>query len=150
MAAGLPLLRTRLFGAGRRLLSTEASVPPLSAVQRPVIVRQVGYVRGGMFGFLLGVAVSSGVAYGYLLDDYQQSTTSLLAGVDNVQLSANKIKSQTSKIEVLEKELKSATKSYSTKKEFENLRNELLKAIDDVHVSHLELKTQVWEKLSKE
>ncbi|KAH6564146.1 hypothetical protein BASA50_006837 [Batrachochytrium salamandrivorans] len=150
------LVRTTLLRAGRRMLASDASTVAASSTAssftpppRPAVVRRVGFVRGGLFGFLLGVSATSAAVYVYLLDDYQHSSNSLLSGVDNLQQSTEKLKAYTSKIEVLDKDLKHFTKTHSTKKEFENLRNELLKIIDDVHVSHLELKTQVYDMVSK-
>eukprot|EP00842_Homolaphlyctis_polyrhiza_P003384 jgi/Hompol1/4046/HPOL_003449-RA len=123
-----------------------ATAPAFVAPAAPVVVRRVGYVRGGIFGFLLGLSSAGAAAYVYLLDEYQQSSNSLLSGVDNLQKSTEKLKTYTAKIDLLERDLKSIPKIYTTQREYEELRNELLKAIDAVHIEHLELKTQVWEK----
>ncbi|KAJ3291475.1 hypothetical protein HK104_006090 [Borealophlyctis nickersoniae] len=133
--------------------SAAASIPPTqrgfapSANVQPIVVKQrgPGFFRGGIVGFLLGISLAGATAYVYLLDEYQQSSHSLLSSVEDLQRSTNKLKEHTKSIEKVEKEVKSLEGKAATKEEVEALRRELLKAIDDVNVSHLELKTQVWE-----
>lgn len=48
-------------------------------------------------------------------------------------------------MDLVESDLNQVKKNVVFKNELESLRNELLKVIDDVHVSHLELKAHVAE-----
>ncbi|KAI8834679.1 hypothetical protein BC829DRAFT_377306 [Chytridium lagenaria] len=130
--------------AMRRWLTSGPFPASSSAPAPPPTPRGPGFIKGSFFGFLLGVSLAGGAAYVYLLDDYQSSSQSLLASVEDLQKSTNKLQSHTKKIEVVEKDLKVVAKRSATKDELEKLRNELLKVIDDVHLSHLELKTTVW------
>ncbi|KAJ3107649.1 hypothetical protein HDU97_003643 [Phlyctochytrium planicorne] len=132
------LAASRTFTSGPFPASSSVTPPPPSP-------RGPGFIRGSVFGFLLGLTLSGGAAYVYLLDDYQNSSQSLLASVEDLQKSTNKLQSHTRKIETVEKDLKALKGKTSTKDELEKLRNELLKVIDDVHLSHLELKTSVWD-----
>ncbi|KAJ3044462.1 hypothetical protein HDV00_001889 [Rhizophlyctis rosea] len=118
-----------------------------SANVEPVVVRHKGpgFFRGGITGFLIGITLAGGAAYVYLLDDYQQSSQTLLSSVEDLQKSTNKLKEHTKTIEVIEKNHKALVAKAATKEDLEQLRRELLKVIDDVNLSHLELKTQVWE-----
>ncbi|KAJ3056687.1 hypothetical protein HK097_005088 [Rhizophlyctis rosea] len=158
-AVHLPLSPRTIVPRLSRSVQTEPPVvvaappPPVqpvfvpSANVEPVVVHHKGpgFFRGGIIGFLLGITLAGGTAYVYLLDDYQQSSQSLLASVEDLQKSTNKLKDHTRKIEVLEKDQKSLVAKAATKEDLEQLRSELLKVIDDVNLSHLELKTQVWE-----
>ncbi|KAJ3271153.1 hypothetical protein HDV01_007011 [Terramyces sp. JEL0728] len=110
------------------------------AAPEKVIVQRVGAFRGGVVGFLLGAA-----AYVYLLDEYQQSSLSLLSGVEDLQKTTTKLRDYTKKIDKVEENIKGFPATYASKKELEDLRNELLKAIDNVVVDGLETKTLVWE-----
>ncbi|KAI8921466.1 hypothetical protein BC831DRAFT_477144 [Entophlyctis helioformis] len=124
-AAATAMLRRAGAGAGAAAYSTETFAAPA----QKVVVRRSGFIRGGLFGFLLGVSSAGAAAYVYLLDEYQQSSNSLLSGVDNLQKSTEKLKTHTGKIELLEKDLQAVPKKYATKSQVEDLRNELLKAI---------------------
>ncbi|KAJ3201788.1 hypothetical protein HDU67_001054 [Dinochytrium kinnereticum] len=138
------LLQKRTAALRRSL--TSGPFPASSSAPAPAPTpRGPGFIKGSVFGFLLGLTLAGGSAYVYLLDDYQRSSQSLLASVEDLQKSTNKLQSHTKKIEVVEKDLKVVAKRSATKDEVERLRNELLKVIDDVHLSHLELKTQVWD-----
>ncbi|KAJ3091455.1 hypothetical protein HK102_000480 [Quaeritorhiza haematococci] len=107
--------------------------------------RKSGPIRGGILGFLLGLSLSGGAAYVYLLDEYQQTSRALLSSVEDLQSNTNKLRIHTQKIEGIEKDLKGFASRAATKDEVERLRNELLKKDDDLNIAHLELKTQVWE-----
>ncbi|KAJ3325705.1 hypothetical protein HDV06_003506 [Boothiomyces sp. JEL0866] len=115
------------------------------AAPEKVIVQRVGAFRGGVVGFLLGISSAGAAAYVYLLDEYQQSSLSLLSGVEDLQKTTTKLRDYTKKIDKVEETIKGFPATYATKKDLEDLRNELLKAIDNVVVDGLETKTLVWE-----
>ncbi|KAI9017367.1 hypothetical protein BC832DRAFT_544356 [Gaertneriomyces semiglobifer] len=126
-----------------------AVVSPPSAgfvrTERVIQPRSRGFLRGGLLGFLLGITLSGGSAYVYLLDEYQQSANAVLTSVEELQKSTAKLKDHTKKIETLERDLAAHAKRAASVADVEALRSELLKVIDDLNVQHLELKTQVWE-----
>ncbi|KAI8817149.1 uncharacterized protein EV422DRAFT_542579 [Fimicolochytrium jonesii] len=137
--------------------STETLVAPAplpTTTTPPVFVKPVpavpprrsgGFFRGGVIGFLTGLTLAGSTAYVFLLDEYEQASNALLSGVDNLQKTTAKLREHTAKIEVLEREFRGFVGRAATQKDLERVRAELLKVIDDVNVSHLELKTHVWE-----
>ncbi|KAJ3004296.1 hypothetical protein HKX48_001324 [Thoreauomyces humboldtii] len=154
----------------RRCIVTEAHptttagplpvAPPVAVVpppQPPVFVSPVhaapprkprgGFFRGGLLGFLVGISLAGSTAYVYLLDEYTQSSTALLASVEDLQRSTHKVRDYTQTIETVKKEQKEFAKRAATLADLEKLRNELLKAIDDVNLAHLEhvCKANEWE-----
>ncbi|KAJ3325268.1 cytochrome c oxidase subunit 1 [Blyttiomyces sp. JEL0837] len=138
--------RSRTIAAVRRYTSTSGPFPASSSgAAAPPRQRGPGFIRGGILGFLLGTTLAGGTAYVYLLDDYQASSQSLLSSVEDLQKTTHKLQSQTKKIESVEKDLKIVADRTATKGDLEKLRNELLSVIDSVNISHLELKTNVWD-----
>ncbi|KAJ3414394.1 hypothetical protein HDV05_006668 [Chytridiales sp. JEL 0842] len=132
----------RFYTTGPFPAGSSAAANPGAVAYKP---KGPGFIRGSIIGFLLGVTVTGGTAYVYLLDDYQTASQSLLSSVEDLQKSTAQLSVNTKKIQVVEKDLKTVADRAATKLEMEALRNELLKAIDDVNVSHLELKTNVWD-----
>jgi hypothetical protein len=61
------------------------------AVPEKVIVQRVGAFRGGLVGFLMGLAVTSAGCYIYLLEEYQKSSNNLLSSIEELQTSTNKV-----------------------------------------------------------
>ncbi|KAI8916609.1 hypothetical protein DFJ77DRAFT_439854 [Powellomyces hirtus] len=107
--------------------------------------RKAGFFRGGLIGFLTGLTLAGTTAYVYLLDDYSASSAQLLTSVENLEKSTTAIAAHARKIDVLEKQLKEFMSRSPTKRDLENQRSELLKAIDSAATEHLELRTRVWE-----
>ncbi|TPX36024.1 hypothetical protein SmJEL517_g01777 [Synchytrium microbalum] len=128
----------------------ETATQPQPTFVAPVVVkppppRRGGYFSGSLTGFLVGTSLTGLACYVFLLDEYQQSSNSLLSTVEDVATSVAKVKDYTKKIVSVEKDLKTHKSVAATKDDIETLRNELLKAIDDLRVEHLESKTQLWE-----
>ncbi|TPX72185.1 hypothetical protein SpCBS45565_g00424 [Spizellomyces sp. 'palustris'] len=149
-----PLCRMRLRPnrlTHHRFNTTEAAiVSPASTAfvtPAPEVPKRSGggFFRGGIIGFLLGITLAGATSYVYLLDEYQQSSNALLSNVEDLAKSTAKLRDHTQKITTLEKDLNAFTQKAATKGDLQALRNELLKLIDEVNVSHLELKTHVWE-----
>ncbi|KAJ3000451.1 hypothetical protein HDV02_005316 [Globomyces sp. JEL0801] len=110
-----------------------------------VVVQRVGAFRGGLVGFLLGITTAGAAAYVYLLDEYQQSSYTLLSGVEDLQKTTSKLRDHTLKIDKVEGDMKKLANQAATKQDLHNLRNELLKNIDNVVLEGLETKTQLWD-----
>ncbi|KAI8805831.1 hypothetical protein BJ742DRAFT_396364 [Cladochytrium replicatum] len=102
-----------------------------------------GKATASVVGFLVGVTLTT---WGGLLsfgENYQRSTASMITSVEELQNSTSKVKRSLGKIEAVEGGLSSLRAIAATEEDLEKLRNELLKAIDEVNVSHLELKAYV-------
>ncbi|KAL7271053.1 hypothetical protein RUND412_006217 [Rhizina undulata] len=78
----LPRLSARAFQTSR-VLRQEAG----AAVQK----KPVGAFRGGIFGFLLGSAISGAAAYFYLLEEYKTSNELLTEDIDALRNTIQRI-----------------------------------------------------------
>ncbi|KAI9105691.1 hypothetical protein DFS34DRAFT_588992 [Phlyctochytrium arcticum] len=140
-----PSLRNVVTNAAPVAAPVPGFVEPVLVAPPPPPPPAGGFVRGGIVGLLLGLTLAGGTAYVYLLDEYQQSSSALLISVEALQKSTEKVREYTKKIEQLERDFKTFAGKAVTKSELSGVRTELLKTIDDVNISHLELKTHVWE-----
>lgn len=61
--------------------------------------RKVGTVRGGMFGFLLGVTMTGAASYYYLLDQYKLANNVVVADVIALQNSIKNLEKHVSSLE---------------------------------------------------
>ncbi|KAI9359622.1 hypothetical protein DFJ73DRAFT_817071 [Zopfochytrium polystomum] len=130
----------RRFAASSPPPSSFATAPPA-----PVIVRKSGFVRGSILGFLLGLTLAGTATYGYLIDATQTSTHSLLASVEDLQKSTTAVQGYVKKIDALQAELERLRKAAVAREEVDKVRREVARAVDDVNVAQLNLKTEVWE-----
>lgn len=64
--------------------------PPI-VVGKPTIRRPVGSVRGGVLGFLFGFGIASAYGYYYLLKEYNAASNLMLASVEELQGSTEKV-----------------------------------------------------------
>lgn len=75
--------------------SAKASVPtppsPPIVVGAPTVRRPVGSVRGGILGFLFGFGIASAYGYYYLLKEYNAASNLMLASVEELQTSTEKV-----------------------------------------------------------
>lgn len=73
----------------------KASIPtppaPPIVVGTPTIRRPVGSVRGGVLGFLFGFGIASAYGYYYLLKEYNAASNLMLASVEELQGSTEKV-----------------------------------------------------------
>lgn len=76
----------------------KASIPsPPSPPPKPIVVgsptirRPVGSVRGGVLGFLFGFGIASAYGYYYLLKEYNAASNLMLASVEELQGSTEKV-----------------------------------------------------------
>jgi len=60
-------------------------------VGKPAIRRPVGSVRGGVLGFLFGFGIASAYGYYYLLKEYNAASNLMLASVEELQTSTEKV-----------------------------------------------------------
>lgn len=74
------------------------------------VKRSIGGFRGGITGFLLGVAVSGALGYSYLLTEYQNASGLLLHSVEELQQSTGTITGYIKRIEDVETSLKKMQK----------------------------------------
>ncbi|KAI5949116.1 hypothetical protein KGF57_004946 [Candida theae] len=75
-----------------RTYATEVVVPPPRT-------KKVGAFRGGFIGFLLGVTVTGGASYYYLLDQYNASNTVVAADVIALQASISNLERHVKSLE---------------------------------------------------
>ncbi|KAJ3371401.1 hypothetical protein GGF31_003325 [Allomyces arbusculus] len=148
------MFRTSAF---RRLLTTAATTAPAAATDAapaaaatfrntplPPPKKPVGAIRGGVIGFLLGIVLAGTAGYYYLVDDYQVYSNALLNNVEQLGGSVESIRASLKKADKLEAEVKALKDSAAKRDELEKARKELLKALDNLTIEHLELKTRVW------
>ncbi|KAJ3392547.1 hypothetical protein HDU92_008306 [Lobulomyces angularis] len=102
-------------------------------------------MRGGIIGFLFGLTTAGATGYVYLIDEYQNASHALLLSVEDVAKSTNKLKQNTNKVDALEKDFKEFKSTAASQVELDSLKNEVLKLIDEINISHLNLKTDVWD-----
>jgi hypothetical protein len=118
----------------KRMFTSATNAP--FTVPEKVIVQRVGAFRGGLVGFLLGLSSASALCYVYLLEEYQQSSNSLLTNIEDLQtttikviLFSQKLRDYTAKIDRIEQDLKRFPSKFVTKEDMQLVRNELLKNI---------------------
>ncbi len=135
--------------------SAKASLPSApSAPSAPIVVgsptirRPVGSVRGGVLGFLFGFGIASAYGYAYLLKEYNAASNLMLASVEELQSSTEKITTHLQRLNKLEADLKSLGSQAASKAEFEKNRLELKKIVDGIHDEVLDVKKQVIGKTS--
>ncbi|KAL7748804.1 hypothetical protein RI367_005717 [Sorochytrium milnesiophthora] len=124
--------------------ATTAASEAFRAAPAPPPKRQIGAVRGGIIGLLLGFVVSGATGYYYLLDDYQVYSNALLSNVDKLSQNVDEIQRSLGKVARLETEVKTLQKGTIQRDELERLRKEVLKSLDAATVETLELKTRLW------
>jgi hypothetical protein len=61
------------------------------AAPEKVVVQRVGAFRGGLVGFLIGTTATSAACYAYFLEEYQQSSNTLLSSIEELQSSTLKV-----------------------------------------------------------
>ncbi|RUS18552.1 hypothetical protein BC938DRAFT_475947 [Jimgerdemannia flammicorona] len=106
--------------------------------------KPIGGFRGGLIGFLIGITIAGGTGYYYLIDEYHVASSLLLNSVEELQSSTNRVRDYARKIETVDKELRKLRESAATVEQLEELRSEMKKLYDGLHIQHLELKTHVW------
>lgn len=124
-----------------RLLST---IPPFATPER-IVYQRVGAFRGGLVGFTIGLSTASALCYVYLLEEYNNSSNSLLTSIEDLQKTTLKLKDYTLKIDRVQEQLKEWELKIVTKDELKNSKLEVLKLIDDVVIEGLETKTALYE-----
>ncbi|SNX83562.1 uncharacterized protein MEPE_02269 [Melanopsichium pennsylvanicum] len=125
----------------------KASIPsPPSApmvVGAPTIRRPVGSVRGGVLGFLFGFGIASAYGYYYLLKEYNAASNLMLASVEELQTSTEKITGHLQRLNKLEADLKSLSSQSASKADYESNRLQTKKIVDGIYDEVLDIKKQV-------
>lgn len=65
---------SRVFNVARRTYATET----ISVAKPP---RRIGAIKGGLFGFLLGVSITGLGSYYYLIDEYRAANKVIITDV---------------------------------------------------------------------
>lgn len=128
--------------------SVAASPAPTVVTQSPTlprvkVKRSIGGLRGGITGFLLGVAVSGSLGYSYLLTEYQNASALLLNSVEELQSSTSRITGYVRRIEEVEANLGKIQKSSATQQDHSSLRKEMHKVYNGLNVEQLDLKSKI-------
>lgn len=143
----------------------QAVTPPSAPVVigKPTIRRPVGSVRGGMMGFLLGFGIASSYGYYYLLKEYNAASNLMLASVEELQSSTEKVSkalrliqrqelthllavqitTHLQRLNKLEADLKSLSSGSASKTDYEKSRSEMKRIIDGLHDEILDVKKRV-------
>ncbi|ORX51937.1 hypothetical protein DM01DRAFT_1289319 [Hesseltinella vesiculosa] len=106
--------------------------------------KQVGALRGGLIGFLVGVTFAGSIGYYYLLEEYNHASESLLVSVEELQKSTEKVRDYAQRIETLDRELAKLKKTAASAQQLEESKIQLRKLYDTLNMEHLELKTHIW------
>lgn len=134
-------------------------------IGKPTIRRPIGSVRGGMMGFLLGFGIASSYGYYYLLKEYNAASNLMLASVEELQSSTDKVRSEArgthynvyltlflhlaqitthlQRLNKLEADLKSLSSGSASKSDYEKNRSEMKRIIDGLHDEVLDVKKRV-------
>lgn len=123
---------------------------PTVVTQSPTIPtvkvkRSIGGFRGGITGFLLGVAISGGLGYTYLLQEYQNASSLLLNSVEELQTSTSRITGYVKRIEDVESSLRKIQQASATQSDHSSLRKEMHKVYSGLNVEQLDLKSKIVE-----
>jgi len=94
--------------------------------------KRMGFVNGGMFGFLIGFSTVFGIGYYYLIMDYQISNDSLRKSIDTLQGSIIKIKRNNREVDELIEELKKLKNDAITKDEFSAYQNNIKAILNEI------------------
>ncbi|SJX66046.1 uncharacterized protein SRS1_13487 [Sporisorium reilianum f. sp. reilianum] len=131
-------------GAAEQAKASIPSPPPKPiVVGSPTIRRPVASVRGGVLGFLFGFGIASAYGYYYLLKEYNAASNLMLASVEELQSSTEKITGHLQRLNKLEADLKSLSSQSASKAEYEKNRLDMKKIVDGIHDEMLEVKKQV-------
>ena len=114
-----------------------------------VVSQPRGFFRGSLLGFLLGFGSAGSAGYVFLYQDYEKSNFTLLSSMESLQHSTLKLKQDAGEIQAVKDRLARMEQQLASQQQLEQVRLELLKAIDQVDVSQLETKTKVWELLKQ-
>lgn len=94
-------------------------------------------------GFLFGFGIASAYGYYYLLKEYNAASNLMLASVEELQTSTEKITGHLQRLNKLEADLKSLTSNSASKSEYEKNRLEMKRIVDGIHDEVLDVKKQV-------
>ncbi|KAI9456167.1 hypothetical protein F5148DRAFT_1224817 [Russula earlei] len=106
--------------------------------------KPIGGIRGSVIGFLFGFSLASSFAAYRLLDEYKVASTTLQASVEELQQSTERVSAHVRRIEAVEKDLKALSHSSASKDDLSQLRAEVKKIYDGLHIEFLDLRTYVW------
>ncbi|SPO32216.1 uncharacterized protein UTRI_02773 [Ustilago trichophora] len=131
-------------GAAQQAKASIPSAPSAPiVVGTPTIRRPVGSVRGGVLGFLFGFGIASAYGYYYLLKEYNAASNLMLASVEELQTSTEKITGHLQRLNKLEADLKSLSSQSASKSDYEKNRVEMKKIVDGIYDEVLDVKKQV-------
>ncbi|KAI9025846.1 hypothetical protein CLU79DRAFT_743392 [Phycomyces nitens] len=103
-----------------------------------------GGFRSGLTGFLVGVSITGGIGYYYLLEEYTAASNSLLESVEQLETTTKKVRDYAHKIESVEKDVNRLKETAATLQQLSELKTEIRRVYDTLNIDHLELKTHVW------
>ncbi|KAH8915406.1 hypothetical protein BT69DRAFT_1341316 [Atractiella rhizophila] len=126
--------------AAGRGTNPQTSIPVQPATYR----RPVGGFRGGLLGFLLGTATAGTYFYVQLFQSYQNASSLLLASVESLKDSTQKMSRHVKQIEEVERRLVELEEKAATRKEVEDARKEVKKLYNGLHTETLEVKAHLW------
>ncbi|CDW97241.1 hypothetical protein [Sporisorium scitamineum] len=129
-------------GAAQEAKASIPTPPKPIVVGSPTIRRPVASVRGGVLGFLFGFGIASAYGYYYLLKEYNAASNLMLASVEELQSSTEKITGHLQRLNKLEADLKSLSSQSASKAEYEKQRLDMKKIVDGIHDEVLEVKKQ--------
>ncbi|BFZ64989.1 hypothetical protein YB2330_006152 [Saitoella coloradoensis] len=132
----------RPFHASRRALA-QVSQPVVTQTQplvvEPVKTRKpIGGFRGGIIGFLLGLTTTGVLGYTQLLQTHHDTSSTLLATVEDLQRSTLSLTSHIQRIQTLETQLKKLEQKVVTKDEVEEVRRDVRGMVEGVRSEVLE------------
>ncbi|ORY77402.1 hypothetical protein BCR37DRAFT_337382, partial [Protomyces lactucae-debilis] len=112
-------------------------------VQNIKVKRQIGGLRGGITGFLLGMTLAGALGYAYLLEDYERASQRLHTSVDSLSESTGTVTEHVRRITLAERELERMKRDMPTRQEMQLLRQEMHKIYAGAHAEVLDLRGQL-------
>ncbi|KAJ1563543.1 hypothetical protein HK405_001681, partial [Cladochytrium tenue] len=98
-----------------------------------------------ILGFLTGVTLTGASLYSWVVEEWQASSASLLGSVEDLQRTTRRVQAYASRIEGIERDVRDAKDRGVGREDLAALRTELLRAVDEVNVAQLQLKTELWD-----
>jgi len=118
--------------APKQAFSTEKNTNNKNNKKEKKEKKRMGFLSGGMIGFLIGFSTVFGIGYYFLIQDYQISNDSLRKSIETLQGSIIKIKRNNREIDELIEELKKLKEESISKEEFISYQKNVKAVLDEI------------------
>ncbi|PVU88760.1 hypothetical protein BB561_005717 [Smittium simulii] len=138
-ASRLALCRTSHFSTRAALRTAEKTTLKLTT-PKPA-KRPVGGFRGGVFGFILGAAVTGTYGLYHLVEQYEASNALVLSSVNELEKSTVQIRDYIERIDALEAQLVLVNEQFVQVSKLESFSGDVRRQLDLINKEYLETKS---------